>query len=246
MNANITHLRRIWQQAFGDSDDALDAFFSVGFSPDRYNCILEDGIPVSALYWFDCSLHGHKFAYLYAIATAKAHRGKGHFHRLMEDTHTILKSRGYSGTVLSPADEGLFHLYGRLGYRATATTDEIACQAADTPVALTQIDAREYEILRRDYLPKNGISQKDVTLDFYATYGRFYTGADFLLACARQDGVLYAQEILGNKKACPGILCALNAPKGIFRTPGSEKKFAMYYPLREDCPTPGYLGFDLD
>ncbi len=246
MNVDVTHLRRIWQQAFGDSDDALDAFFSVGFSPDRYNCILEDGIPVSALYWFDCSLNGHKFAYLYAIATAKAHRGKGHFHRLMEDTHNVLKSRGYSGAVLSPADEGLFVLYARVGYRTAATITEITCDAADAPVPLSQIDARQYEILRQNYLPHGGLVQADITLDFYATYGKFYAGTDFLLACAQQDGVLYAQEILGNTKACPGILCALNAPKGIFRTPGSEKKFAMYYPLREDCSTPGYLGFDLD
>ena len=134
MNVDFMHLRTLWQQAFGDSDEALGAFFSVGFSPDRFNCVLEAGVPVSALYWFDCSLHGQKFAYLYAIATEVSHRGKGYFHRLMEDTHAILKSRGYSGIVLSPADEGLFDLYKSLGYRRAVTATEITFFACSWPI----------------------------------------------------------------------------------------------------------------
>lgn len=244
MNVDLMHLKDLWQQAFGDPSDAIEAFFRTGFSPDRCNYVLENGIPVSALYWFDCSLNGHKFAYLYAIATAKAHRGKGHFHRLMEDTHKILRRNGYSGAVLVPADEGLFTLYESLGYRPTVTADKIACDAADLPIDLTPIDGREYEVLRRRYLPDDGIVQEDVTLDYYATYGQFYKGADFLLACSMQEDTLQAAEFFGNAVFCGNILCALGAPKGIFHTPG-DKKFGMYYPFTENCPTPGYLGFDL-
>ncbi len=45
----IADLRRLWQQAFGDSDETLDAFFATGFSPDRCHYIAEQGVPVSAL-----------------------------------------------------------------------------------------------------------------------------------------------------------------------------------------------------
>lgn len=245
MNVDLMHLKDLWQQAFGDPSDAIEAFFRTGFSPDRCNYVLENGIPVSALYWFDCSLNGHKFAYLYAIATAKAHRGKGHFRRLMEDTHNILKNQGYAGAVLVPAEKSLFSLYETLGYRYAATNREFACKAADTPVPLSQIDARQYEALRPQYLPAGSILQTGAALDYYATYGQFYKGADFLLACSLQEGALQTAEILGNTTLCGNILCALGAPTGSFRTPGRGKAFGMYYPFTENCPTPDYLGFDL-
>lgn len=245
MNVDLIHLKNLWQQAFGDPDAALDAFFSTGFSPDRYNCILENGVPVSALYWFDCALAGQKFAYLYAIATEKSHQGQGLCRCLVEDTHRILKTQGYAGAILVPAEAELFDLYEKLGYRAAATVREFACQAADTPVPLSQIDARQYEALRPQYLPAGSILQTGAALDYYATYGQFYKGADFLLACSLQEGALQTAEILGNTTLCGNILCALGAPTGSFRTPGRGKAFGMYYPFTENCPTPDYLGFDL-
>ena len=245
MNVDLTQLQSLWQQAFGDPSDAIDAFFSTGFSPDRCHYLLESGRPVSALYWLDCTLDGQKFAYLYAIATEASHRGKGLCRRLMTETHEILRKQGYAGAVLVPANEELFGLYEGLGYRYAATVREFTCKAADTPAALTQIDARQYEALRPQYLPAGSVLQAGATLDFYATYGRFYKGADLLLACYVEDDKLYTQEILGNTVLCDQILCALGAKTGVFRTPGEEKPFAMYYPLQENCPAPRYLGFDL-
>ena len=245
MNVDLTQLQSLWQQAFGDPSDAIDAFFSTGFSPDRCHYLLESGRPVSALYWLDCTLDGQKFAYLYAIATEKAHRGKGLCRRLMTETHEILRKQGYAGAVLVPAEKALFSLYEKLGYRYAATVREFTCEAANTPAALTQIDARQYENLRLQHLPAGSILQTGATLDFYATYGQFYAGDDFLLACYMEEGKLYTQEILGNTARCAQILCALGAKTGAFRTPGEEKPFAMYYPLQENCPAPRYLGFDL-
>jgi hypothetical protein len=38
----IADLRKLWQQAFGDSDETLDAFFATGFSPDRCHYLMEN------------------------------------------------------------------------------------------------------------------------------------------------------------------------------------------------------------
>ena len=46
----IADLRNLWQQAFGDSDETLDAFFATGFSPDRCHYLTENDTVVSALY----------------------------------------------------------------------------------------------------------------------------------------------------------------------------------------------------
>ena len=68
----IADLQTLWQEAFHEPDDFADLFFTRGFSPERYHRIVENGRPVSALYWFDCSVDGKPVAYLYGIATAKA------------------------------------------------------------------------------------------------------------------------------------------------------------------------------
>lgn len=242
----IADLKRLWLEAFGDSPETVAAFFTTGFSEDRYNCILEQGVPVSALYWFDCGLDGNKLAYIYAVATAKSHQGKGLAHNLMERTHVILKEKGYVGAVLVPGSEKLFDFYRKMGYRVATTIREFSCISADTSVSLTQIDAVRYAQLRKTYLPPCSVLQEGAALSYLQTYGQFYEGEDFLLAASKQNDTLLSYELLGNTQAAPKILKALNLPKGTFRTPGAGRNFAMFLPLTPNCPTPCYFGLALD
>ena len=116
MTADISALRKIWKDSFGDPDDVLDAFFATGFSPERCRFIRQEGQIVSALYWFDCSLEGQKIAYLYALATDPAHRGKGLARQLLTETHDRLRDRGYAGALLVPGERELFQFYEKIGY----------------------------------------------------------------------------------------------------------------------------------
>ena len=75
--SQTNELRALWQEAFGDDDAFLEHFFTYGFAPDRCRCVTVDGKLAAALYWFDCSFQGKPLAYLYGVATFKAHRGKG-------------------------------------------------------------------------------------------------------------------------------------------------------------------------
>ena len=114
---DIPALRSLWREAFGDEDSFLDAFFGTAYSPDRARVAMIDGNVAGALYWFDCSLEGRKYAYIYAVATAKSYRGRGVCTALMRDTHSHLKDGGYSGAVLVPGDAPLFAFYEKMGYR---------------------------------------------------------------------------------------------------------------------------------
>ena len=40
---HIPQLRQLWKEAFGDTDDFLDVFFSVAFAPERSRCVILDG-----------------------------------------------------------------------------------------------------------------------------------------------------------------------------------------------------------
>ena len=246
MTADILSLRRLWQEAFGDSDETLDAFFARGFSQDRFLCIQENGIPVSALYWFDCELDGQKLAYIYAVATLKSHRGQGLAHRLMAQVHTHLKEQGYAGALLVPGSADLFGFYEKMGYRTATTVTEFTCTWADRSVPVLELTSAEYVRLRRAFLPRGGVLQEGATISYLQGQMHFYAGKDFLLCATAQDDTLLVQELLGDPRSTPHILRALGAPKGTFRTVGADKAFSMFLPFREDCPTPAYFGLAMD
>ena len=238
-------LRRLWKEAFGDSDEYLDRFARTAYSPARARCVTVDGMPVAALYWFDCYYGERRLAYLYAVATAEAYRGRGLCRALLEDTHRHLKETGYAGALLSPASDSLFHFYARVGYQNCTAVREITCDAAAEAVALRRLDREEYRDLRRQMLPPGGVLQEGETIRYLETFSAFYAGADFLLVAAEEDGQLFSAELLGNASAAPQIVRALGYEKGRFRMPGDEEFMTMYYPL-DGGEAPSYFGLVLD
>ena len=242
----IAKLQTLWQEAFQETDAILDAFFLNGFSPDRHHAIYEGDTPVSALYWFDCEFKGRKIAYIYAVATLKAHQGKGLATKLMHQTHEILKSKGYDGAILVPAGKNLFAFYEKLGYRTATGVERLTCEAGGEPVALKEIPAEEYARLRRGFLPEGGVIQEGASLSFLSGFCKFYAGEGFVLSADLEDGFLRVQEFLGDPTLAPGILTALKAEKGRFRMPGTAQNFGLFLPLQADCPVPSYFGLALD
>ena len=143
--AQYSQLMALWQEAFGDSEEFVDGFFCTGFAPSRCRCVTEKGNVVGALYWFDALYAKQRFAYIYAVAVKKTHRGKGICTALMEDTHTHLKLRGYEGVLLMPQNEALRAMYDNLGYVECTRMDKLICEAGSEAVALRRIDRRAKE-----------------------------------------------------------------------------------------------------
>ena len=237
--AQIPQLRQLWQEAFDDSDAFLDQFFHTAFSADRCLCAEEDQQVVAVAYWFSCE----EYAYIYAVATAKAYQGRGICHRLMEHIHKILASRGYHGAVLVPGDASLRQFYRGMGYENFGGMDTFTCEAS-TPLPLRIIDAAEFQQLRRQYLPDGGVIQEGENLKFLSCSATFYAGADFLLTAVETEGRLLALELLGNRTAAPGILATLKISCGTFHCPGSTP-FAMWLPFDKKI-APTYFGFAFD
>ena len=245
-STRIPALRRLWQQAFGDTDAFLDVFFETAFSPDRSRCVILDGQAVAALYWFDCELENHRYAYLYAVATDPAYQNRGLCKALLEDTHRHLTAAGYAGAVLVPGEGSLFRFYKKADYRICGSVDEFACNASGAPVALRTVDSVTYAALRRNLLPAGSILQEGETLTFLNRFSKFYTGDGFLLAATKEREQLTVHEYLGDPALAPAITAALGAVCGRFRCPGTQKSFAMYHPFIHEAPTPTYFGLALD
>lgn len=238
-------LRRLWQLAFGDSEAFIGCFFDTAYAPERCQCILQDGQVAAALHWLDGEYRGQQLAYLYAVATHPDHRGKGLCRALMAQTHEVLTSQGYAGALLMPAEPQLREMYRKMGYRDCCSVEEFSC-AAGTPVPIREVGTGEYALLRRRFVPADGVIQEGENLRYLHTYARFYAGKDFLLAAAPRNDRLNGIELLGNREAAPGILAALGYESGSFRCPGKELPFAMFHPLAENAAAPGYLGFAFD
>ncbi len=237
----------LWQEAFGDSEEFLQTFWDTAFEPHRCRCILSDTEALAALYIFDCLYKDERIAYIYAVATSKAHRGKGLCHLLMADTHRYLKQKGYTGAVLVPATENLFAFYENMGYKVCSHVSEHETEAGTDTISLTQISSEEYAVLRKDYLGESALIQEGENLRLLETYANFYKGEDFILTAHTEDETLNCIEILGSTEKCAEIIKTLNCKKGKFRTLGKDKPFAMYYSLCEaEHNPPTYLGFAFD
>lgn len=242
----IPQLRLLWQEAFGDTDAFLDNFFTSGYSPDRCRAVTLEGQTAAALYWFDCVWEEKKLAYLYAVATAEAFRGRGLCRFLLEDTHKLLAQQGYAGAVLSPGSRSLFQMYEKLGYRVMSSIREFSREADAAPYPVTEVTPEEYARRRALLLPEGGIRQEGESLRFLTTYASLFAAEDCLLCVRREKDTLFAAELLGNADRAGGIVRYFGCREGIFRTPGDGKAFAMYCPLIQERAMPTYLGHAFD
>lgn len=230
-----TMWKALWATAFGD-DGWIDCFFRTAFREENTLSSLRNGQIAAGLAWMDVTCEGRKLAYLYAVATAPEFRHQGLCRELMAKTQEMLTSRGYDGSVLVPADEGLRQMYADMGYRNFGGVRNLTVTAG-APVPLREISPEEYAALRREYLPQGGIVQEDGAIEYLAQSAKLCAGDDFLLAAAEEEPM----ELLGDASQAPGILGALGKKQGTFRLPGTEP-FGMFRPTREGTWVPGYFG----
>ena len=239
-------MARLWQEAFGDSFEFIEGFFCTAYSPSRCRCVTVDGEIAAVLYWLDTEYDGQRFAYIYAVATKKSHRGKGLCRKLMDDTHAHLRTRGYAGALLVPQTDDLRKMYRAMGYMPCTSVSEFTCEASETAAALHRIDRDTYAAARRTFLPEGGVLQENENIAYLENMAFFYQGEDFLLAARLENRELYSPELLGNTAAAPGILKALGCRKGTFRVPGDDIPYAMFLPFADSVRKPTYFGLAFD
>jgi predicted GNAT superfamily acetyltransferase len=226
---DVTALRQLWQDAFGDTDSYLDLFFSTAFQQDHCLCIREDGRLRAAAYWMDCEVSHRKAAYIYAVATAEDSRGRGLCRALMDAIHSLLCRQGYCGSMLVPGNDALRQMYGAMGYENFGSRP-VFYRTAENTAQMQKISWEAFARLRRSFLPENAVLQEGAQLRLLDTLVEFYRGNSFLLTLSRENGRVL--ELLGDETAAG------------FRKTGHQP-FAMYRPLTEEI-FPTYFAFAFD
>lgn len=232
-----TMWKALWAAAFGD-DGWIDSFLRTAYRPENTLAIFREGQLAAGLAWMQTSCQGRKLAYLYAVATAPEYRHQGLCRELMAKTQEVLTSRGYDGSVLVPADDGLRRMYAGMGYRNFGGVENLTLPAGE-PVSLRKVPPEEYAALRRKYLPVGGIVQENGAIEYLAESAKLYAGDGFLLAATEDEPM----ELLGDASQAAGIVGSLGKPEGTFRLPGTSP-FAMFRPICDDSWFPAYLGLD--
>ena len=240
---HLIALRRLWQQAFGDSDAFLDEFFEKGFAFDRCRCVFREGEPVAAVYRFDGAWQERKIAYLYALSVAESHRGQGLSRLLLADTHAALRQMGFAGVVLEPATQSLREYYSRLGYREFGSRQERKIRSSAEPVSVAELGLLGYEQARKKLLPQNGICQAGALTEFLQTQAVLWGGDGFVAAVSRQSPVVL--EFLGDTQKLPGLLRTWQLPQAKVRLVGEENT-AMYLSFSGESEKPTYFGLPMD
>lgn len=239
-------LRDLWKEAFGDTDAFLDLFFGTAYGADHCRCIVSQGRVTAALYWLDFHLEDRKYAYIYAVATAKDCRGQGLCARLMADTAARLRQEGYHCAVLVPQDAGLRTMYGKMGYLDTGRIDVFFCAAGDIPVPIRKISAAEYADARRNATPEGSPQPDAKAVAFLETLADLYAGDGFQAAVSNETKHLRILEYLGDRKDLPGLIAALGATEATVRAPGGDTPFAMFLPLEGTQDAAKYFALAFD
>lgn len=242
----LPQLRELWREAFSDPEDFTEVFFRMGFSPRRCRCAVENGQVAGALHWFDVRRDGAKLAYLYGVATAKAHRGRGVCRALMEDTAAYLQGMGYEGLLLVPVNPKVARMYEKMGFLPWSTVSEFTCDAGPEGVRMERIGGQAYEDLRKRYLQDRGVTHGLEGMAFLEAYTTLWAGDGWAAVIGRDGDTLVCQELLGDTGAAEGIVTAFGCRKGIFRAQGKGKPFSWYRTLKGEPVQPGHFALALD
>ncbi len=122
MNENIedkikAECTRLWKEAFKDSDEFISQFIEHHYCEENMLYIENDGKLSSMLHTIPFELNGAPVAYIYAVATDRKERGKGHATKLIQKAIEKAKKEGYKAIITLPASKGLKKFYSCFGFK---------------------------------------------------------------------------------------------------------------------------------
>ena len=255
--SELPALTALWSECFGDSTALIEGFWARLFPQATVFTAEQNGTPAAMLcalptQWITDDGLSVSAAYLYAVCTAAAYRGKGLCRRLTAYAEAALRQDGIELAYLAPATKELFDFYRKLGYYPAFSAREYSVFSKHHPYKITGITPSIYRNLREMQLYGNCISVGEPLLDWLRFSGaalyRIETAQEVCCAAViHGDGILTFAELLPNVPEAAEALCAkLGAAAARVRVPGSTVPSGMAKLLVPNIPKPqnAYLGPD--
>ncbi len=215
--------RALYDEAFpGEDARFTDALFALGF-PAHLVAMGEGKDLASMLFALPYDIvteDGRKEAnYLYAVATAKAHRGKGYAKKLLRR----VAERG-TPVFLRPMSPSLFDFYKSAGFVPFSPYREWQGDAADGDTAgFTALSKEAYLCARDRFLkpPYCRMSADFLSLSF-SLGGAVGLDGRFAALYERDGDTVLFKEWWGDVALAPAAAKFLNASKFVARTPDKD------------------------
>ncbi len=117
----IHQIKELWCQAFGDTKQGADFYFSNLHQNENMLIDVEGNNVTSMLTMHPITLVNHKKTlyarYIYAVATHKDFRMQGRSTRLIMYAHEYMRAQNIDASILVPENEGLFDFYEKRHYK---------------------------------------------------------------------------------------------------------------------------------
>ena len=125
--------KRLWQEAFGDSDDFIDSFLIRYYSRRRSLTLEEEGETVAMLHLVPFDTELGRTTYIYGVATAESARRRGLASQLMRQALARIAEQGDEAAFLipTPGEEWLRAFYGRFGFEGDIPTQFVTPDGFD-------------------------------------------------------------------------------------------------------------------
>lgn len=135
LDSDLPALISLWQEAFGDSEEEAAFYFRQRHQHQNMLVWQEGEQLAGMLSMLPLLLQSHaksyRARYVYAVATARSHRGQGISTRLLEAAHQAIEKEGGMASVLVPAEPSLFDYYAKRGYHTAFMIDQLEINGED-------------------------------------------------------------------------------------------------------------------
>lgn len=216
----IEQIKDLWKQAFGDTDESTDFYFSHIHKNENMLIDVENGIVRAMLTMHPVELWQNgkctSARYIYAVATHNNFRSQGISTRLLEYAHGYMREQNIKISLLVPATKELFDFYEKRRYVSAVYLCEktFLKENVDVPEFLYTCDvcdAKDYYEIRKKAFKNSEpfIAWGKDELSNVMAYARFCGGEFYKISTGkaqaavyivRDGGVVYVREI-----ACDGM-----------------------------------------
>ena len=245
---------KIWQEAFGDGEGFIEAMLSCGLMESAVGTEM-DGALRCCMFAFDgLKIGGMPAAYLYALCTEKAYRGRGLGQAVTMYAAEAALTRGAEAVFLRPGDEALERWYSDvLGAVPTARgREQIFRPSLPAVKKARELSPEEYLRLRpaRDWEPGARLMAAQGVVNRW--YGGDFLEADGALVCAEYScGRVLVREMISDtpEDTLAAVAEYFNAEELYILVSSGEGLPLMALPVGKAPPIPGatpLLPFTLD
>lgn len=251
---DLLQLKSLWALGFGDTQEEIDAFFSLAYPDALGFCAQEDGQLLAACYAMPqrivCADGERQAAYVYAVTTHPDFRRRGICAKLLGHAEKELRKRYFDCMLLVPADEPLRRYYEALGFHSQCGTANMTFRAPEGRGVCRESSPQAYAGMRETLLGDVPHVQYSLTELRYqqSMSGLYQLELGMRMGCASahvEGDALLVEEILPDSTLLPALVKKLPAAVCRVRMAGGTEPFAMCKWLSDRAqPDDLYLAFD--